>query len=328
MSVRLLGRAFYADLPAPLRLLLLALADEAADDGTGVCIGQRRLAAKTGAAERTVRHNLARLRELGYVRRLEDLHPLYRTDQYEIVVDRLPSTTPADIAGASPAKTPEPEAHPLSPAQTSAVEASAATTPADIAGGSAAPAGSAAQAAGIAAPTGNIGRSDPLAPADTAAQTGNGLPPTRTTDLTPSEPSETDVSSGSRRRSLAVAPEHPAPRRRRPRDPVFETLAFLDGFDYQAPGGRRPNDDERGKLNRAARLVRQSIGDDIRSLNAAIRCWPEVMDDALCTARGVSTNIGRLVAAAEGRVFRAGAEGDKARLERELAATAAGEVPA
>jgi hypothetical protein len=106
--------------------------------------------------------------------------------------------------------------------------------------------------------------------------------------------------------------------RRRERDRMFETLAFLDGFDYTDPGGRRPNDDERGKLNRAAKLTRQSISDDVDLLNAAIRSWPEVMGDALCTARGVSSNIGRLIAAVEHGIVARRAEGDAAALQRAI----------
>jgi hypothetical protein len=100
---------------------------------------------------------------------------------------------------------------------------------------------------------------------------------------------------------------------------VFETLAFLDGFDYTDPARLRlPNDDERGKLNRATKLVRQSIGDDVDLLNSAIRSWPEVMGDALCTARGVSTNIGRLTAAVEHGIVARRTEGDAAALQRAI----------
>jgi hypothetical protein len=93
LSVRLLGRAFYADLPAHLKLTLLALCDEANDDGQGVAIGQRTLSLKIGATERTVRANLTKLREAGWIRRVGGKHALYGTDQYEIAVERLPETS-------------------------------------------------------------------------------------------------------------------------------------------------------------------------------------------------------------------------------------------
>lgn len=92
MSVRLLGRAFYADLPAHLKLTLLALCDEANDEGQGVAIGQRKLGMKVGASDRTVRGNLAKLREDGWIRRMDGKHALYATDQYEIITERLPET--------------------------------------------------------------------------------------------------------------------------------------------------------------------------------------------------------------------------------------------
>ncbi|MGH2683024.1 MAG: hypothetical protein ACRDIX_07305 [Actinomycetota bacterium] len=75
----------------------MALCDEADDDGCGVFIGQGRLGRKIGATERTARTHLTRLRELGYIARLEDRHPKYGTDQYEISVAQLPP--PESVAG-------------------------------------------------------------------------------------------------------------------------------------------------------------------------------------------------------------------------------------
>lgn len=90
LSVRLLGRAFYADLPAHLKLTLLALCDEASEDGAGICIGQKRLAVKVGATDRTVRSNLAALEDRGWLRKLDGKDAKYHTDRWEVVVEMLP----------------------------------------------------------------------------------------------------------------------------------------------------------------------------------------------------------------------------------------------
>jgi hypothetical protein len=101
MSAQLMGRVFRVDLPAHLKLLLLALADEATDEGRGICVGQATLAIKVGASDRTVRANLEELRRRGLVRRLAAKHPKYHTDQYEIAVRTL-RERPEDVAGAGP----------------------------------------------------------------------------------------------------------------------------------------------------------------------------------------------------------------------------------
>lgn len=89
MSIHLMAAAFYTELPGHLKLLLLALCDDAADDGRGVCVGQARLARKTGATDRTVRSNLRELERLGWLRRLPDRHPIYHTLQLELAAERL-----------------------------------------------------------------------------------------------------------------------------------------------------------------------------------------------------------------------------------------------
>lgn len=86
MSVRLLGKAFYADLPSHLKLLLIALCDEANDQGQGIFIGQEHLGRKISADERTVRRNLEQLRKRGWLVRLSTKHPIYHTDQHEIAI--------------------------------------------------------------------------------------------------------------------------------------------------------------------------------------------------------------------------------------------------
>ncbi|KKK81458.1 hypothetical protein LCGC14_2813250 [marine sediment metagenome] len=57
MSGLLMGRAFYFDLPPRQKLLLLAIADHANDDGYGCHPSQERLAEKVGCTRRHI-HNL------------------------------------------------------------------------------------------------------------------------------------------------------------------------------------------------------------------------------------------------------------------------------
>jgi hypothetical protein len=117
MSALLMGRAFYADLPGNLKLVLIALADHANDDGTGIHVGQARLAAKCSVSTRTMRASLARLRDLGYITRVRRGRgpgrghdgELGSPDVYQLNVEMLPQIAPANPAGAngSPEKTPE-----------------------------------------------------------------------------------------------------------------------------------------------------------------------------------------------------------------------------
>jgi hypothetical protein len=117
MSALLMGRAFYADLPGNLKLVLIALADHANDDGTGIHVGQARLAAKCSVSTRTMRASLARLRDLGYITRVRRGRgpgrghdgELGSPDVYQLNVQMLPQIAPANPAGANGAaeKTPE-----------------------------------------------------------------------------------------------------------------------------------------------------------------------------------------------------------------------------
>ena len=66
MSVRLMANVWDAALPPHLKLVLLAVADHANDEGWAYP-GQRSLAAKCGMAERTVRGHLATLAEQGWL---------------------------------------------------------------------------------------------------------------------------------------------------------------------------------------------------------------------------------------------------------------------
>ena len=98
MSALLMGRVFYTDLPTHLRFCLLALADHANDDGASIFVGQERLARKLGVSDRSVRSQLAELRELGYIERTQAAKGPGRgkskgtPDHYRILIEKLPGT--------------------------------------------------------------------------------------------------------------------------------------------------------------------------------------------------------------------------------------------
>lgn len=88
-----MGRAFYTLLPVAQKFLLVALCDHANDEGGGVFVGQKRLAIKVGTTDRTVRANLATLRDLGYIERTHRGSGDGRRgvpDHYRIVTEMLP----------------------------------------------------------------------------------------------------------------------------------------------------------------------------------------------------------------------------------------------
>jgi biotin operon repressor len=91
MSGLVMGRVFYTELPAHLKLTLLALADHAEDDGTGIFVGQARLARKTGASERAVRGHIAELRELGLIEKVGRVGSR-GSDKHRVVVESLPTS--------------------------------------------------------------------------------------------------------------------------------------------------------------------------------------------------------------------------------------------
>ena len=121
MSALLMGRVFYTDLPTHLRFCLLALADHANDDGQSIFVGQARLARKLGVSDRSVRSQLAELRELGWIERTQGAKGPGRgnkagsPDHYRILVDKLPGTdainaimeTPETSSALSEQETPE-----------------------------------------------------------------------------------------------------------------------------------------------------------------------------------------------------------------------------
>ena len=67
MSGLLMGRAFYFEVPTRLKLLLLAIADHANDDGYGAHPGQERLARKAGCSIRHIKRLLGELESLGLI---------------------------------------------------------------------------------------------------------------------------------------------------------------------------------------------------------------------------------------------------------------------
>jgi hypothetical protein len=93
MSAKATAWAWEQDVPAPEKVVLLALADEAKDDGVVHCIAQADIAAKVGAAERTVRSNLAKLTERGLILREPQFESRRR------IADRIElHLVPADVA--------------------------------------------------------------------------------------------------------------------------------------------------------------------------------------------------------------------------------------
>lgn len=90
VSAYLMGRVFYTELTLALKMTLLALADVADDDGTGITLGQARIARKVGCSERTVRRHLDDLRKYGYVQKIGRVGARGQ-DRHSIVVEALPT---------------------------------------------------------------------------------------------------------------------------------------------------------------------------------------------------------------------------------------------
>jgi hypothetical protein len=84
-----MGRVFYTDLPSHLRFTLVALADHANDDGSGVWVGKERLARKVGLSVRAVYDNLRALRDAGYIAHEGRTGP-NGTARYRLLLERLP----------------------------------------------------------------------------------------------------------------------------------------------------------------------------------------------------------------------------------------------
>lgn len=65
MSVRMMAKVWNLDLPQPLKLLALAMADWADDQGQGIYPSVAYVAWKVGASERTIQRQLRKLESLG-----------------------------------------------------------------------------------------------------------------------------------------------------------------------------------------------------------------------------------------------------------------------
>ena len=85
-----------------VKLVALTLATYANDDGTGITVGQERLAENTGKSEGTVSHALAVLRRRGYLRRVRrgsNLGRRSQADQHELTVPPARNLSTATLRG-------------------------------------------------------------------------------------------------------------------------------------------------------------------------------------------------------------------------------------
>lgn len=97
MSIRCSARVWkYSRSKGSTKLILLAVADHAHDDGTGAWPSQTTLAEKTGLSERTVRRELKRLEQMGELRAVkrEGLTTLFSVT----TPDKLSNSTPDKLS--------------------------------------------------------------------------------------------------------------------------------------------------------------------------------------------------------------------------------------
>lgn len=92
MSVKVMAEVWELDLPATEKLVLLAMADHAHDDGTHVYPTVFKICAKTSLSERAVRGILGRLRDRGL------LVVQKKATRYTPTIYRIP-VRGADVAG-------------------------------------------------------------------------------------------------------------------------------------------------------------------------------------------------------------------------------------
>lgn len=85
MSVRLMGAVFDLDVPGPEKLVLLAMADHARDDGTGCYPSMDTLARKTSQSRRGVQKIMRRLEQKGLIKPSK-LSRGRVTTEYEITI--------------------------------------------------------------------------------------------------------------------------------------------------------------------------------------------------------------------------------------------------
>ena len=101
MSIHIMARVWRSELPSHLRLVLLAIADSANDDG--VCWpGQQNLAAKCGISDRTLRDHLSALTRMGFLS--IDRRGNRQSNIYEVLIteDGSSATPTLDLSGGTP----------------------------------------------------------------------------------------------------------------------------------------------------------------------------------------------------------------------------------
>ena len=105
MSVRLMGAIFDLEIPSTEKLVLLAMADHARDDGTGCYPSIERLARKTSQSRRGVQGIMRRLENSGLIAP-ERISRGRRSTEYRITLDKPNRTQPTLFNQAQP-RTPE-----------------------------------------------------------------------------------------------------------------------------------------------------------------------------------------------------------------------------
>lgn len=97
MSVRLMAKVWELELPANEKLLLLTLADFAADDGEQIYPSVATMCRKSSMPERTVRRLLGRLRERGVLELVEPARQ-HKPARYRLRPATLAPLRPATVA--------------------------------------------------------------------------------------------------------------------------------------------------------------------------------------------------------------------------------------
>ena len=91
MSALLMGQVFYLPIPSNHKIILLALADHAQDDGSSVFPSHRRLALKSSTSERNVRRVIKELGSEGWLIKVSGSAP-GKACEYQLAADRIMST--------------------------------------------------------------------------------------------------------------------------------------------------------------------------------------------------------------------------------------------
>jgi biotin operon repressor len=90
MSAKLMGKAFDVDLPTRQKFVLVAMADHADHDGTGVYPGHELLAEKTGYSKRSVTRAINELKDKGFIEKVANPEPQKKkATEYKIIPDNL-----------------------------------------------------------------------------------------------------------------------------------------------------------------------------------------------------------------------------------------------